>query len=74
MSLDTNLFTLNVTPNQNDRNVTDLVDPSGIIHYRKQRVPGPTYKSELYGMHMVHYEFRRQSSYACSQTLCLDRY
>ncbi|KIK60542.1 hypothetical protein GYMLUDRAFT_43852 [Collybiopsis luxurians FD-317 M1] len=49
MSLDQNLFTLVVTPSTADPNVIDLVDPnSGQIHYRKQRVPGPMYKVEVY--------------------------
>lgn len=50
--LDQNLFTLHVTPHADDSNVTDLIDPSGTIHYRKQRVPGPSYKSEVYGMYL----------------------
>ncbi|KAJ4470107.1 hypothetical protein J3R30DRAFT_3538239 [Lentinula aciculospora] len=48
MSLDQNLFTLIVTPSPLDPNVVDLVDPGGQIHYRKQRVPGPMYKAEVY--------------------------
>lgn len=49
MSLDTNLFTLHVTPDKDDPNIVDLVDPNGIAHYRKQRVPGMSYKMEVYG-------------------------
>lgn len=49
MSLDQNLFTLTVTPHAEDPNVIDLVDPNGIIHYRKQRVPGTSYRTEVYG-------------------------
>ncbi|KAF5367829.1 hypothetical protein D9757_010332 [Collybiopsis confluens] len=49
MSLDQNLFTLIVTPSTVDPNVIDLIDPAnGQIHYRKQRVPGATYKAEVY--------------------------
>ncbi|KAK1222126.1 hypothetical protein PQX77_015054 [Marasmius sp. AFHP31] len=48
MSLDQNLFTLIVTPHKDDPNVIDLVDPSGTIHYRKQRVAGQTYTAEVY--------------------------
>ncbi|KAF9077965.1 hypothetical protein BDP27DRAFT_1207834 [Rhodocollybia butyracea] len=49
MSLDQNLFTLIVTPSAIDPNVVDLVDSStNQIHYRKQRVPGPVYKMEVY--------------------------
>ncbi|KAJ3801723.1 hypothetical protein GGU11DRAFT_768049 [Lentinula aff. detonsa] len=48
MSLDQNLFTLIVTPSTADPNVVDLVESTGRIHYRKQRVPGPTYKAEVY--------------------------
>lgn len=49
MSLDKNLFTLHVTPNKHDPNVVDLVDPQGIGHYRKHRLPGVSYKMEVYG-------------------------
>ncbi|KAJ7188528.1 hypothetical protein C8R46DRAFT_1054967 [Mycena filopes] len=48
MSLDQNLFTLIVTPSTENPNVLDLVDPAGRTHYRKQRVPGPVYKTEVY--------------------------
>ncbi|KAJ7668442.1 hypothetical protein DFH06DRAFT_1181689 [Mycena polygramma] len=47
MSLDQNLFTLIVTTTDNP-NVVDLVDPAGRAHYRKQRIPGPIYKTEVY--------------------------
>jgi hypothetical protein len=49
MSLDKNLFTLVITPDANDPAVVDLVDPSGVVHYSKRRVPGPVYKAEVYG-------------------------
>ncbi len=49
MSLDQNLFTLLVTPNKEDPNVIDLVDPSGLTYYRKQRVAGAVYTVEVYG-------------------------
>ncbi|KZT07374.1 uncharacterized protein LAESUDRAFT_724832 [Laetiporus sulphureus 93-53] len=42
MSLDQNLFTLNITPSTEDPNVIDLVDPAGTIHYRRHRVPDST--------------------------------
>ncbi|KAF7362093.1 hypothetical protein MVEN_00555000 [Mycena venus] len=48
MSLDQNLFTLVVTPSTQNPNVVDLVDPAGRAHYRKQRIPGPVYKTEIY--------------------------
>ncbi|KAL4250494.1 hypothetical protein ABKN59_006971 [Abortiporus biennis] len=48
MSLDQNLFTLNLVPNKDDPNVLDLVDPSGNSHYKKVRVPGTVYKVEVY--------------------------
>ncbi|KAJ7078862.1 hypothetical protein B0H15DRAFT_954281 [Mycena belliarum] len=49
MSLDQNLFTLIVTPSAQNPNIVDLVDTSsGRAHYRKQRVPGPVYKTEVY--------------------------
>ena len=49
MSLDKNLFTLQFTPNPDDPNVIDLVDPSGAVHYRKHRVQGTTYEINVYG-------------------------
>ncbi|KAK0189161.1 hypothetical protein F5146DRAFT_1104489 [Armillaria mellea] len=48
MVLDQNLFTLLVTPNKDDPNVIDLVDPSGVTYYRKQRVAGAVYTVEVY--------------------------
>ncbi|KAI6123844.1 hypothetical protein EDD16DRAFT_610670 [Pisolithus croceorrhizus] len=54
MSLDRNLFTLLLTPNaaasRTDQcvSVVDLIDPSGTVHYRKQRINGGVYKAELY--------------------------
>ncbi|TDL23806.1 hypothetical protein BD410DRAFT_151248 [Rickenella mellea] len=48
MSLDQNLFTLNVVPKQSDPNIVDLVDPAGNAHYRKERVAGPTYTIHVY--------------------------
>ena len=50
MSLDKNLFTLQFTPSPNDPNVIDLVDPSGVVHYRKHRVQGAVYEINVYGM------------------------
>ncbi|KAF8909354.1 hypothetical protein CPB84DRAFT_1813071 [Gymnopilus junonius] len=48
MSLDQNLFTLHFTPHKDNANVIDLVDPSGTMHYRKQRVSTLEYKIEVY--------------------------
>ncbi len=53
MSLDQNLFTLVFTPHKDNNNVVDLVDPSGTVHYRKQRVPGTEYKIEIYGSYSL---------------------
>lgn len=50
MSLDQNLFTLLFTPNQDNPNVVDLIDPSGNVHYRKRRVMGSVYTAEVYGV------------------------
>ncbi|KAI0657913.1 hypothetical protein C8Q70DRAFT_918525 [Cubamyces menziesii] len=47
MSLDQNLFTLNVASRSDDPNVLDLVDPNGVVHYTKRRLPGTTYTIEL---------------------------
>ncbi|KAF8631893.1 hypothetical protein AX15_002154 [Amanita polypyramis BW_CC] len=48
MSLDENLFTLHFTQNKANPNVIDLMDPSGTAHYRRHRIPGQTYKVEVY--------------------------
>ncbi|ETW79324.1 hypothetical protein HETIRDRAFT_245675, partial [Heterobasidion irregulare TC 32-1] len=48
MSLDQNLFTLNVTPNAEHPSVVDLVDPKGTVHYRKEREPGTLYRINVY--------------------------
>ncbi|EDR14637.1 uncharacterized protein LACBIDRAFT_305473 [Laccaria bicolor S238N-H82] len=49
MSLDQNLFTLHLTQHKDHPHVVDLVDPSGVVHYRKQRILGiPEYKAEVY--------------------------
>ncbi|KAI0296565.1 hypothetical protein B0F90DRAFT_1811304 [Multifurca ochricompacta] len=48
MSLDRNLFTLNIVPNENDTAVQDLVLPSGIAHYHKQRERGSSYRINLF--------------------------
>ncbi|KAI0628208.1 hypothetical protein C8Q77DRAFT_1068400 [Trametes polyzona] len=47
MSLDQNLFTLNVTARPDDRNTIDLIDPNGVVHYTKRRVPGTEYTIEM---------------------------
>ena len=53
MSLDQNLFTLNVTPRADDRNIVELVDPKGVVHYIKRRLPTNEYNIEVYGEHCV---------------------
>lgn len=49
MSLDKNLFTLQFTSSPDKPNVIDLVDPSGVVHYRKNRVQGATYEINVQG-------------------------
>jgi len=49
MSLDRNLFTLNIVPNERDSAVQDLVLPSGMIHYQREREGGPSYRINLFG-------------------------
>ena len=49
MSLDRNLFTLNVRPNERDPTVQDLVTPSGEVHYSKEREAGTSYRINLFG-------------------------
>ncbi|KAH8105550.1 hypothetical protein DFH11DRAFT_1644548 [Phellopilus nigrolimitatus] len=41
MSLDQNLFTLNITPRADTPLVTELIDPHNIVHYRKERANAP---------------------------------
>ncbi|EJD07364.1 uncharacterized protein FOMMEDRAFT_164351 [Fomitiporia mediterranea MF3/22] len=50
MSLDQNLFTLNITPREGDPLVTELIDPSGTAHYRKVRTQnaGGLYEFSLF--------------------------
>ena len=60
MSLDQNLFTLHLTQHKDHPNVVDLVDPSGVVHYRKQRILGiPEYKAEVYGT-WLHWSLKHQ--------------
>lgn len=54
MSLDVNLFTLNFTPDKQNPNITDLVDPSDNPHYRKERIPGSEYRINVYGGRAVY--------------------
>ncbi|EJD48273.1 hypothetical protein AURDEDRAFT_101921 [Auricularia subglabra TFB-10046 SS5] len=52
MSLDQNLFTLNIVPSETEPDATDLVEPNGTVHYRKRRVPaGEQYTWSLYDSH-----------------------
>ncbi|KAJ3964430.1 hypothetical protein EV361DRAFT_812149 [Lentinula raphanica] len=48
MSLDQNLFTLQVTPSQTDSTIVDLADPAGNMFYRKQRLSGAVYATRVY--------------------------
>ncbi|CDO68167.1 hypothetical protein BN946_scf184938.g19 [Trametes cinnabarina] len=48
MSLDQNLFTLNVSPRADDPNVLDLSDPNGVVHYSKRRLPNNEYNIEVF--------------------------
>ena len=49
MSLDRNLFTLTVVPNESNPAVQDLVHPSGMVHYQKEREGGQSYRINLFG-------------------------
>jgi hypothetical protein len=49
MSLDRNLFTLTVVPNQSDPTVQDITLPSGAVYYHKQREGGASYRINLFG-------------------------
>ena len=49
MSLDQNLFTLNVVPDASNPAFTDLLDPSGEAHYKKERLSEPPYRMNMYG-------------------------
>ena len=50
MSLDQNLFTLNIVQRVDAPNVIELVDPQDTVHYRKERVNGSTYSFNVFGM------------------------
>lgn len=54
MSLDQNLFTLNIVPSPVEQDATDLIEPnSETVHYRKRRAvagdPDTGYTWSLYG-------------------------
>lgn len=49
MSLDRNLFTLNVAPNERNHAVQDLVLNTGTVHYQKEREAGQSYRINLFG-------------------------
>ena len=49
MSLDRNLFTLNIVPNESNNAVQDLVLPTGTVQYHKEREGGQSYKINLFG-------------------------
>ncbi|KAI9509788.1 hypothetical protein F5148DRAFT_1185190 [Russula earlei] len=48
MSLDHNLFTLNIVQNEGNSAVQDLVLPSGAIHYHREKEAGQTYRINLF--------------------------
>jgi hypothetical protein len=48
MSLDRNLFTLNIVQNEQNPAVQDLVIPSGEVHYSKEREAGASYRINLF--------------------------
>lgn len=50
MSLDRNLFTLSIVPNGRDPTIQDLVNPSGVVHYSKERESGTSYRINLFGV------------------------
>jgi hypothetical protein len=49
MSLDRNLFTLNIVPNESNNAVQDLVLPTGTVQYHREREGGQTYRINLFG-------------------------
>ncbi|KAJ3899555.1 hypothetical protein F5879DRAFT_787790, partial [Lentinula edodes] len=48
MTLDQNLFTLQIKPSPTDPTLVDLADPSGNVFYRKERSTGVAYNLSLY--------------------------
>lgn len=48
MSLDRNLFTLSIAPNKRDPAIQDLVLPSGVVHYSKEREAGTLYRINIF--------------------------
>jgi len=53
MSLDRNLFTLNIVPNKSNHAVQDLVLPSGVVHYHREKEEGQSYRINLFGEHAI---------------------
>jgi len=49
LSLDRNLFTLNIVPNESNNAVQDLVLPAGTVQYHKEREGGQSYRINLFG-------------------------
>lgn len=51
MSLDQNLFTLNITPRAAAPLIVELIDPKGTVHYRKERAESTAglYEFNLFG-------------------------
>lgn len=54
MSQYTSFFTLNIVPNDQNPLVVDLLDPQGVLHYRKQKEPGTVYTVNVYGASHYH--------------------
>ena len=49
MSLDQNLFTLNIAQRVTEPHIIELIDPSETVHYRKERTNDGGYSFNLYG-------------------------
>jgi len=49
MSLDQNLFTLNVRERPGEPRILELVDAQDTVHYRKERLDGSLYSFNVFG-------------------------
>ena len=51
MSLDQNLFTLNIQQREGSPHIIELVDPAGTVHYRKERTQNASglYEFNVFG-------------------------
>lgn len=70
MSLDQNLFTLNIQQREGSPLIIELVDPAGTVHYRKERTQnvGALYEFNVFGEYLHHTGLRIDDSWTRLRT------